>query len=283
MARKPLVTTADIAAGLRRLGLRRGDKVVVHSSLSSFGFVDGGAYAVLDALMEVVGQTGTLVFPTFNHGRYMPFDRNASPSFNGRLTETFRHLPGVIRGNHPTHAYAVWGRDVSRYTRDNHRAITWGDTSPLGRLIADGGWVLLLGVGHVSSTAQHHAEVAHRVKCLGLDTLPSYILDDEGEKTATVGPSWRDGQCLYTHQIHEARTRRLGAVRDTYIGGAHIQLFRGSQTLKAIGQLLRGETGVDYCPTCERRPRVPGPDWFTRPRRPSHPSKWDARPDKEKR
>ena len=282
MTKKPVVTETDVAAGIRRLGVRRGDKIAVHSSLSSFGFVEGGAYAVLEALMEVVGPAGTLVFPTFNHGRLTPFNRATSPSFNGRLTETFRHMPGVLRGIHPTHAYAAWGKDAASYTRDNHRAITWGDSSPLGRLINDGGWVLLLGVEQVSSTAQHHAEVGNRVKCLGLDTMPTYITDDEGEATATVGPSWRDGKCPYTYEIHEARTRRLGAVRDTYIGAAHIQMIRGSETVKAIGQLLRGETGIDYCSACERRPRPSNPEWFTRPRSTVPPSKWEPRKGKRK-
>ena len=40
----------DLVHGLRRIGLRAGYHVVVHSSLSSFGYVEGGADAVIDAL-----------------------------------------------------------------------------------------------------------------------------------------------------------------------------------------------------------------------------------------
>ena len=40
------ITQKEIEAGLRELGLRRGDAVEVHSSLSSFGWVEGGATAV---------------------------------------------------------------------------------------------------------------------------------------------------------------------------------------------------------------------------------------------
>jgi aminoglycoside 3-N-acetyltransferase len=49
------VTRKAIADGLRQLGLDRTCEVLVHSSLSSFGYVDGGAEAVCTALTEVCG------------------------------------------------------------------------------------------------------------------------------------------------------------------------------------------------------------------------------------
>ncbi len=51
---KPVIGRQTIQDGLRGLGLGAGDLVVVHSSLSSFGWVDGGADAVIDALLAAV-------------------------------------------------------------------------------------------------------------------------------------------------------------------------------------------------------------------------------------
>ncbi len=45
----------DIKKGLTSVGLNHGNVVLVHSSLSSFGYVEGGADAVIDALLEIVG------------------------------------------------------------------------------------------------------------------------------------------------------------------------------------------------------------------------------------
>lgn len=252
--KKVVVTKEMIVAGLRRLGLRRGDRVNVHSSLSTFGFVEGGAHGVIEALKETIGAEGTLMLPTFNHGKVEVFDRETTPSYNGTITETFRRMPGVLRSNHPTHAYTAIGPDAARYLDGGHLAVTWGPDSPLGRLIADGGWVLLLGVSQATSTAQHHGETYNRVKCFGLDTSAAYLTDEEGEVTAVLGPTWRNGTCPYDWHAHEARLRRLGAVRDCYVGRAHLQLMRGSETVKAVGQLVRGETGVDHCATCEQQP-----------------------------
>ncbi len=49
------VARADMAEGLRSVGLARGPVVLRHSSLSRVGFVEGGGEAVVDALLEVVG------------------------------------------------------------------------------------------------------------------------------------------------------------------------------------------------------------------------------------
>jgi len=54
------VTRADILAGLQSLGLPPGAKVLVHSSLRSRGHIEGGADAVIDALLDSVGTPGTV-------------------------------------------------------------------------------------------------------------------------------------------------------------------------------------------------------------------------------
>ncbi len=62
----PALGLDDLIQGFERLGLSAGDNVVVHSSLSSFGKVDGGADTVIDALEAVITDAGTLVMPTFS-------------------------------------------------------------------------------------------------------------------------------------------------------------------------------------------------------------------------
>jgi aminoglycoside N3'-acetyltransferase len=60
------VTQAMIESGLQQLGLRRGDAVEVHSSLSHFGEVAGGASTVIAALINTVGEDGALVMSSLN-------------------------------------------------------------------------------------------------------------------------------------------------------------------------------------------------------------------------
>lgn len=58
------LTRESLAADLKELGLGEGERVIVHASLSSLGYVVGGAEAVIQALMDVLTSTGTLVMPT---------------------------------------------------------------------------------------------------------------------------------------------------------------------------------------------------------------------------
>src|SRR5262245_25669165 len=77
---------ADLRRDLEHLGLRPGDTVLVHSSLSRLGFVEGGAEAVIDALLDAIGPSGTLCMPSFPFDTYVADYLRANPSFDLRQT-----------------------------------------------------------------------------------------------------------------------------------------------------------------------------------------------------
>jgi hypothetical protein len=62
----PLQTKASVASDLQHLGVRGGQLLMVHSSLNCIGYVLGGAQAVVRALIEVLGPSGTLTMPAFS-------------------------------------------------------------------------------------------------------------------------------------------------------------------------------------------------------------------------
>src|ERR1700755_3530927 len=57
-------TRTTLAADLRALGVRDGDVVLAHTAVSALGWVAGREQAVILALLDAVGPTGTLVVPT---------------------------------------------------------------------------------------------------------------------------------------------------------------------------------------------------------------------------
>ena len=84
----PAPRTRDSLAGdLRALGIGAGDVLLVHSSLRSLGWVSGGALAVVQALLDVLGPAGTLVVPSQTTGNRDPSTwrppRRGSTSFGG--------------------------------------------------------------------------------------------------------------------------------------------------------------------------------------------------------
>ena len=156
------LTREDIVRGLRDLGVKQGDIVMVHSALSSLGWVEGGADAVIEALMEAVGPGGTIAMPTL----YMPsitgeeaFDVNESPSQMGEVSEAFRKRSDVVRSIHPTHSVAAWGNQALALIHDHALAPTaCGRGTPFSKLADWGGKVLLMGVDQDRNTLLHTAE-----------------------------------------------------------------------------------------------------------------------------
>ena len=58
------IIKSDIVSALKSVGLQNGDSVMVHTSLGQIGYVCGGAQTIIEALIDVVGQNGTIMMPT---------------------------------------------------------------------------------------------------------------------------------------------------------------------------------------------------------------------------
>ena len=175
------VTADAIVEDLRELGVMPGETLLVHSSVSSLGWVAGGAQAVVEALQRTVTEDGTLVVPTFT-GQYtdparwsnppvpdewvepmperMPTFRPAvTPTRSvGAVPECFRSYPEAVRSRHPTWSFAAWGADAEAIVADHPYENGLGEASPLGAVYDRDGSVLLLGVGHAVDTSLHLAE-----------------------------------------------------------------------------------------------------------------------------
>lgn len=62
------MTKAELVAELKNIGLQEGMEIEVHSSPSSFGYIEGGAETVIEALMECVGKNGSIFMPALRLG-----------------------------------------------------------------------------------------------------------------------------------------------------------------------------------------------------------------------
>jgi aminoglycoside N3'-acetyltransferase len=143
---------------LQRLGLCPGDLVVVHTSFSKIGPVDGGPAGLIAALRECIGADGTLAMPSMSDDDDEPFDPARTPCAGmGIVAETFWRMPGVLRSDSP-HAFAAVGPLAKRLTEPHPVHTPHGLDSPVGRVYELDGRVLLLGVGHDANTTIHLAE-----------------------------------------------------------------------------------------------------------------------------
>lgn len=181
MERK-IVLKQDILVALRKVGVRAGQTVMVHTSLRSLGFVCGGPQVVIEALLESVGAEGTVMMPTQSWKNLDPttgvhweepeawwqlirdhwpaYDKDITPTNSmGAVAEMFRKWPGTLRSDHPARSVAANGKHAQYLTADHDLSNIFGDGSPIGKLYELDGWVLLIGVGHDKNTSLHLADV----------------------------------------------------------------------------------------------------------------------------
>jgi aminoglycoside 3-N-acetyltransferase len=175
------VTQAGLADDLRRLGVRPGSVLLVHTSMTALGWVCGGPQAVVGALLDALGPDGTLVVPTHSNSNsepsewqnppvpedwwpviraeMPPYDPARTPSRGlGVVVELVRTWPGARRSGHPHYSFAAVGPAADVITAGHALDSGLGEESPLARVHDLDGDVLLLGAGHASNTSLHLAE-----------------------------------------------------------------------------------------------------------------------------
>lgn len=249
MAESGALTKQDIVNDLRRLGVGPGMTIMVHSSLSALGHVEGGAETLIEALIEAVGPEGTVAMPAMPGSGV--FDIESSPSTVGTVTEVFRTYPGVRRSFHPSHSACAIGPRADfllEDTLDHPTAI--GAESPWGRLSRlPEAHVLLLGVDQDRNTLLHHPEEV--VRAPYLNTIQrEYRAEDGSVRTKTLelfpGPH-RDFIGL------EPIIMASGAMRIGKVGNAVARLMHAMTTVEAVTEALRKDPAAVLCdnPNCD--------------------------------
>ena len=178
-----------IAAELVQAGLRPGAVILVHSSLSRLGWVEGGPETVIQGLRLALGPEGTLLLPAFSYasvGQANPyFNVRNTPSCVGAIPEFFRKQPGVIRSVHPTHSVCGIGRMAAALCGEHHLDSTpVGAHSPLRKVRDLFGQVVFLGCGMGPDTSMHGVEELARPPYLLREFITYHITLTDGSHTA---------------------------------------------------------------------------------------------------
>lgn len=165
---------------LRRLGLARGQVVMVHASVRAVGPVFGGPDEIHLAVEDAIGSDGTvMMFVSCQEGfddvgrgilspeqeaeileHQPPFDfQNARAARGfGILAEFFRSYPGTICSRTISGRMAARGARAAWLTAGPPWNYGFGRGSPLDKLCQSGGKVLLLGSRRDDVTLLHYAE-----------------------------------------------------------------------------------------------------------------------------
>lgn len=192
------IDRARLTGELRDLGVREGAVVMAHVSMSALGFVIGGSETVVRALLDALEPGGTLVAyaqweeHVFSEERwpaaYRAAYRAARPVFDpatgevrrslGRFPERVRTWPGALRSAHPDASLAAVGPHAAALTAHHPRDDAYGPGTPLARIVAAEGQVLMLGAPLESLTLLHHAEALADVPGKRRVSFTTPVLED---------------------------------------------------------------------------------------------------------
>lgn len=182
------ITKDDIKQALTALGIRPGDRIMVHSSLKALGRIEGGAQEMIAALQETVTEQGIVAMPAFSDctdgGTRPPFHRENTSveDWIGIIPETFRKTAGVHRSDHPTHSVSAWGADAEAFLSQTDPLDCFADDGPWGKL-AQNGKIVFIGPTTISNTFLHACE---KWFAEYLDEVMAVIETDGGAKQVRV-------------------------------------------------------------------------------------------------
>ncbi len=181
------LSKSDLIEQLHNLGVEEGMTLEVHSSLKSLGYVIGGGQAVVDALMDAVSYSGTLVMTIQSsensepaYWSRPPVDRKLwkkirdnTPAFNpdsseyrnmGEVAENLNRRPGAYRSSHPAQAFVTYGKYAKLIAHNQSLNFGLGEQSPLATLYELPSYILLIGVDYDKATGMHLGEIRSNVR-----------------------------------------------------------------------------------------------------------------------
>jgi aminoglycoside N3'-acetyltransferase len=261
-----MVNKEQIRVGIATLQLDR-RCVCVHASLRSFGQVEGGAEAVIEAFLE---SGCTLLVPTFTESNTVPpppgyrLRQNGSGWYSGEvpppptshssiftpqdngvdgsmgiLPKTLLKYPERVRGNHPHSSFAALGLHAQALVGGQHRL---DFLAPLRALIEYQGTVLLMGVGLQRMTLIHLAE-----KQAGRKPFRRHVLDRDGQPVEVEVGTCSKGFGQFDPYL-------LPLARSTYVGSSLWRAFDPAEVLRESEAAIRRFPRITHCGNdeCER-------------------------------
>jgi len=164
----------DFKSAFNDLNLQE-ELIIAHASLKPFGYIQGGAEAVLEAMLA---SFYSIIMPAFTYktkiipdvgppnngilyGSGKDTNKMAVPfhagmradSMMGILPETLRNHKSATRTSHPILSFAGINAGPILFTQTMYEPL-----DPIGALGQQDGWAVLINVDHTSNTSIHYAE-----------------------------------------------------------------------------------------------------------------------------
>lgn len=225
----------ELAASLKKLGIKRGSIVMLHSSYVGLEPMEGGPDAVVDAFLDVLGPKGTLMVPAFGA--------------LGVIPEMLKKRPNAVFSPCPKGTIAAIGAKAEELAKDHWKAESaHGEGTPFTRLRDLDGYICLLGVDQDRNTTLHSIEALLELPYLS-DTSATFKTP-EGK---TVTKTWKYYPGPHRNFIGIDRyLRHEGLMNIMRIGNAQVRLMRAQDLFDLCLELGEHDPAFVLCdnPAC---------------------------------
>ena len=219
----------ELIDGFRCLGVQCGMSLEVHCSLGSFEYIKGGADALIEALMEAVGNDGAIVMPSFSISENLPLtdddkrlglalkckllNENDHDTNNGMgiVANTFQGRTDTITGQ-GIFRVSAWGKDAELHAASGFR-----------RIIDSDGCALLLGVDIYRLSAMHYVEDLQPEE-IRMKFAPSDEARAKYPENQWLIEAWSP-ETKPWYQIQKSAYQE-GLIKDRIIGNAKCMFFK---------------------------------------------------------
>ncbi|MDR3577708.1 MAG: AAC(3) family N-acetyltransferase [Anaerolineaceae bacterium] len=254
-----MISYRDIFSGLRQIIHDRRQPIIIHTSLSAFGEIRGGAETLLGALLMI---TDALMMPAFTYKTMIipeqgPAD-NAIAYGSGRdnnrmaeffypgmpvdptigaTAETFRKQAYAKRSDHPILSFAGVNVEEALKAQTIQEPL-----APIRVLLEQDALVLLLGVDHTVNTSIHYAE-----KLAGRKQFVRWALTGDGVRECPNYPGCSDG-------FEQSAPLLEDITRQTKIGDAQVRVIPLQAMTEHLTSLIKADPFALLCKRvdCER-------------------------------
>ncbi|MDO5602673.1 MAG: AAC(3) family N-acetyltransferase [Oscillospiraceae bacterium] len=262
-----MLTQQDVKNAVKALGLSH-QEIALHTSLRSFDEkLENGPETLYHAFLD---EGCTLLVPTFSYDyletppaayrpaqnacdytRYppdggphttdifTPDSKLVTTSDMGAFSAYLLRQPGSVRGRHPINSFTAAGPYARQLTAQQSVVDVY---APFRQLCADGGYLLLVGVGLTRATIIHYAE-----QLAGRSLFVFWAKDEAGAVKPILG-----GGCSEGFENLAAAVRRLET--KAVVGGSLWRCFPAAPFVEACASAVKACPSITHCadPACPR-------------------------------
>lgn len=237
---------------LERLGVERGDTLLVRADLGSIGKLTTKKRTdYIQFLLDTVGNEGTIIGLSFTEGFFIKKDtktifQDSSKSYTGSFANLMLKHTDAIRSTHPTNSYIGIGKHAT-YILENHNEDS-GAYDPIRKIIELNGKMILIGCAGTSPgfTTTHLAEVDLGLhKRIIWPTLNGGLYYKEGQ--VCVFKRKDLGSCSSTFYKFYGFYIKEEVLEQGYIGNAYSLLIDAQKAYDIDHVVLRDNPKITIC------------------------------------